>query len=82
LIYREEFVSNVPVLIESLTKTDKLSVIASDFPLKDSVTTINLSREGDKGVYYMYKDTEMWFCATFWRYFERPAPMKIYIKIC
>jgi hypothetical protein len=80
-IIREEFVDNVPFLIKSLTRNDIIKVLVADKELVDYTTLIKFSRNGITGVYYFYKDIEMWFCPTFWKYFEKPAPLQIWIKI-
>jgi hypothetical protein len=81
-IFHEEFISKVPEVIESLLDKGEtlLNVIASDVPLDNADVIFKLSKKIDNGIYYFYRNIEVWFCPTFWMYFKRPAPFSIWIK--
>lgn len=55
-------------------------MIASDAPLDKAEVILKFSKKIDNGIYYFYKNIEMWFCPTFWKYFTKPAPLNIWVK--
>ena len=87
-IIHEEMVEGVPEILNFYVgwDVDTVDITFSDVPFDDYDAKLVFLEEVDGGVIYGDFDRVStlgtgWFCSTFWKYFDKPAPRYLYFKV-